>query len=51
MGHALMEHRQGLPVDVQISEVSGFAEREAALTMPQAPGGAQRQNGGRGQVV
>jgi transposase len=33
MGHVLMEHRQGLPIDVQITEASGFAEREAALTM------------------
>src|SRR5579862_6003904 len=33
MGHVLMEHRQGLPVDVEITEADGFAEREAALTM------------------
>jgi transposase len=33
MGHVLMEHRSGLPVDVQISEASGTAEREAAITM------------------
>jgi len=28
-----MEHRQGLAVDVEITEASGFAEREAALTL------------------
>ncbi len=26
-----MEHRQGLAVDVEITEADGFAEREAAL--------------------
>jgi transposase len=33
MGHVLMEHGNGLPVDVEITEASGFAEREAALKM------------------
>ncbi len=33
MGHVLMEHHQGLAVDVEITEASGFAEREAALAM------------------
>ena len=33
MGHVLMEHRQGLPVDVEITEANGYAEREAALKM------------------
>lgn len=33
MGHVLMEHRQGLALDVEITEASGFAEREAALKM------------------
>jgi len=28
-----MEHRQGLPVDVEITEADGFAERETALRM------------------
>jgi hypothetical protein len=28
-----MEHRTGLPVDVEVTEANGFAEREAALTM------------------
>ena len=33
LGHVLMEHRTGLPVDVEVTEANGFAEREAALTM------------------
>ena len=33
MAHVLMDHRHGLPVDVEITEASGFAERAAALTM------------------
>jgi IS5 family transposase len=33
MGHVLMEHRHGLPVDVEVTEANGYAEREAALTM------------------
>ena len=33
MGHILMENRNGLIVDVEISHASGTAEREAALTM------------------
>jgi transposase len=33
MGHLLMEHRHGLPVDVEVTEANGFAERDAALTM------------------
>lgn len=33
MGHVLMEHRSGLPVDVEVTEANGFAEREAALAM------------------
>jgi transposase len=33
MGHVLMDHREGLAVDVEVTEASGFAEREAALTM------------------
>jgi IS5 family transposase len=28
-----MEHRTGLPVDVEVTEANGFAEREAALAM------------------
>jgi transposase len=33
LGHVLMDHRHGLPVDVEVTEANGFAEREAALTM------------------
>lgn len=33
LGHVLMVYRTGLPVDVEVTEVNGFAEREAALTM------------------
>jgi transposase len=33
MGHVLMEHRQGLPVDVEVTEANGYAERQAALAM------------------
>jgi transposase len=33
MGHLLMENRSGLIVDALMSEASGSAEREAALTM------------------
>jgi transposase len=33
MGHVLMEHRHGVPVDVEVTEASGYAERAAALTM------------------
>jgi len=33
LGHVLMEHRTGLPVDGEVTEANGFAEREAALTM------------------
>jgi hypothetical protein len=32
-GHLLMEHRHGLVVDVEVSQASGTAEREAALKM------------------
>jgi transposase len=33
MGHALMDHRHGLVVDVEVTEANGFAERRAALAM------------------
>src|SRR5688572_27951971 len=33
MGHLLMEQRHGLPVDSEVSEANGFAERDTALTM------------------
>jgi transposase len=31
MGHVLMEHRLGLPVDAEFTEADGFAERETAI--------------------
>lgn len=33
MGHALMENRNGLVVDVEVTAATGHAEREAALAM------------------
>jgi transposase len=33
MGHVLMDHREGLIVDVEVTEADGYAERDAALTM------------------
>ena len=33
MGHVLMDHREGLVVDVEVTEANGFPEREAALAM------------------
>jgi hypothetical protein len=32
-GHLLMEHRNALIVDMELTEASGFAERDAALAM------------------
>lgn len=33
MGHVLMEHRQGLPIDAEFTEATGFAEREAGIRL------------------
>jgi transposase len=33
MAHVLMEHRQGLPVDVEFTEATGFAERETGIRL------------------
>ena len=33
MGHVLMEHRLGLPVDVEFTEADGYAERAAAIRL------------------
>lgn len=33
IGHVLMEHRQGLAVDVEITQADGYAERAAALRL------------------
>jgi transposase len=39
MGHVLMENRNGLVVDAELTQATGTAEREAALTMlEQIPG-------------
>jgi hypothetical protein len=33
MGHVLMEHRSGLPVDVEVTQADGYAERAAAFAL------------------
>jgi transposase len=33
MGHVLMDHREALPVDVEVTPADGYGERAAALTM------------------
>jgi transposase len=33
MAHVLMEHRQGLPVDVEFTEANGVAERETGIRL------------------
>ena len=33
MGHKLMDHRNGLIVDVEVTEADGYAERDAARTL------------------
>jgi len=33
----LLGHRTGLPVDIEVTEANGFAERAAALTMLDRP--------------
>jgi|SRR5919109_3524433 transposase len=43
MGHVLMDHREGLAVDVEVTEANGFAEREAALTMLDRNGAEQQR--------
>jgi transposase len=46
MGHALMENRNGLVVDEQLTQASGTAEREAALAMlAEQPGSARKTVG------
>jgi len=42
MGHALVENRHGLLVDLQVSSATGYAEREAALEMLDAADHAVR---------
>jgi transposase len=41
-GHVLMENRNGLVVDVRLTQASGYAEREAALAMIEALPGRRR---------
>jgi len=33
MAHVLMEHRQGLPVDAEFTEATGYAERETGIRL------------------
>jgi IS5 family transposase len=42
LGHVLMENRHGLVVDTRVTQATGTAEREAALTMAEAIPGQQR---------
>jgi transposase len=46
MGHALVENRHGLLVDLQVSSATGYAEREAALEMMEAADRAARSTVG-----
>ena len=41
LGHLLTENRHGLVLDVQLTEASGYAEREAALRMLKRRGGGR----------
>ena len=45
-GHVLMENRQGLVVDVQVTAATGSAERDTALDMLQALPGSQHRTVG-----
>ena len=42
MGHALMENRNALVVDVRLTAATGLAEREAAVSMVEAIPGRHR---------
>lgn len=42
LGHILMENRNGLVTDAQVTQATGTAEREAAIAMVEALGGTQR---------
>lgn len=42
MGHVLMENRNGLAVDTRLTQATGTAEREAALSMVEALPGNRR---------
>lgn len=41
-GHVLMENRHGLAVDAQLTQASGYAERDAALAMLGSVSGTRR---------
>ncbi len=44
MGHTLMEHRNALLVDVELTTADGYAERDAAIEMlDRLPAGARRR--------
>jgi transposase len=43
MAHVLMEHRQGLPIDVEFTEASGFAERETGIRLIRRNASAKRR--------
>ena len=45
MGHVLMEHRLGLPIDAEFTEATGFAEREAGIRL------MRRQRSRRGRTL
>jgi hypothetical protein len=49
MGHLLVVNRHGLIVDALLSEASGTAEREAALTMLGRQAGRHRAHARRRQ--
>ena len=42
LGHLLIENRNGLVVDAQVTQATGTAEREAAVDMVEALGGTHR---------
>ena len=52
MGHVLMEHRSGLPIDAEFTEADGFAERAAGIRlMKRQPGLRRRPHAGGRQSV
>lgn len=42
LGHVLMENRNGLVVDIRVTQATGMAEREAALAMAEGIPGQHR---------
>ena len=51
MGHVLMDHRQGLPIDAEFTEATGFAERKTAIALMERHRPAYRLHAGRGQSL